>query len=113
TALDHDEKAVINARENIGLNGIRNIRIIHGTISSLKGHTFDVILGNITRNVILDQMQLYSKILSGKGILITSGFLTQDFKDIRNRALHNGLYPVHHREKRNWMVIRFIKKSGG
>lgn len=61
TAIDIDDWCVNNSRDNIALNGISNITVALGDASLLKGHEpFDVIIANINRNILLQDMPAYA-----------------------------------------------------
>ncbi len=107
--IDNDSHAVRNAEENIHLNGCRKIKIVPGTIKKLPSSKFHLILANINRNVLLDEMPIYSKFLVREGILIVSGFYTEDQPHIVNKgeALHLKLKAVSTETK--WACLVFNK----
>src|SRR5258705_8917694 len=63
-AFDIDEWSVINGTENVEINHCRNITIQQGKINDLKfENNFELILANINRNILLDEMKYYSAAL--------------------------------------------------
>jgi ribosomal protein L11 methyltransferase len=70
---------------------------------------FDLILANINRNVLLEDMHAYAALLpSGKPILF-SGFYEEDLAKITAEAARQGLRYERHRELRNWISAIFTK----
>ena len=76
-AIDVDEWAYRNALENVRLNGIENIDVLHGDARLLGSQTFDVIFANINRNILLQDIPAYAKVLNRGGKLL-SGFFRED-----------------------------------
>ena len=110
TAIDIDEWAYKNAIENCERNGITNIEILQGDSSLLANRNFDVILANINRNILLEDIAVYANALSGGGLLQLSGFYISDLPDISAEAEKNGLNYIGHLEKKNWVAAQFTKK---
>lgn len=105
-AFDIDEWSVINGNENTGINHCHNIRIQQGTIREVElSGKFDIILANINKNVLLDEMNIYSKYLRRGGFLLLSGFLTADLPDILNEAAHRHLEEVKRDEREMWAAV--------
>lgn len=77
-AFDIDDWSVENGRENIEINKVQ-VNIRKGSIRTLSfPHSFDIILANINRNILLDEMNEYARHLTVGGILLLSGFLKTD-----------------------------------
>lgn len=108
TAIDIDEWCVRNSLENIALNGVDGISVFQGDASSLadKG-PFDVVIANINRNILLNDMKHYVSRMSPHAELYMSGFYVDDIPAIREEAERNGLRFVHHREKNRWATVKF------
>lgn len=109
TAIDIDEWCTENSIENIEKNNRKNIDVFLGDVSLLKGQKFDVILANINRNILLQDMEEYSKSLVENGVLFVSGFYTEDIPQIEKKANECGLNMLFSKEKNNWAVVKFIK----
>ncbi len=108
TAIDIDEWCVRNSLENIELNGVDNIAVSQGNASSLKGKgPFDIIIANINRNILLNDMQQYVLCMHPGSDLYISGFYIEDIPLLRAVAEQNGLHYIHHKEKNNWAAIKF------
>lgn len=111
TAIDIDEWCVRNSLENIELNGVDNIDVFQGDASSLKDKgPFDIIIANINRNILLNDMKHYVSRMNQGGSLLMSGFYANDIPVIQAEAENNGLHLIHHREKNQWAVVLFRKE---
>lgn len=109
TAIDIDTWCVDNSKENIILNDINNISVELGDASSLKGRNpFDVIIANINRNILLHDMDSYVACMKKGSEIYMSGFYITDIPLIKERAESLGLEFVHHKEKNNWAVVKFV-----
>ena len=105
-AIDNDSWSIENAADNIIENGCRRIMIKHA--SAIEGiDLYDVILANINRNVLLDQMSSILQHLSPNGVVLMSGLLTGDLAIIEVDAEAQGLKSEGSRERDGWIVIRF------
>lgn len=110
TGIDIDDWAYHNAQENMQNNHTENIRIKIGDAGLLKNEQlFDIILANINRNILLDDMQHYVAHLAPGGVLIMSGFYTEDLPVIREEATKNKLTYRSHSTENNWIAAVFYK----
>ena len=109
TAIDIDEWAYNNAVENIEKNNCSNIKTFKGDASLLKDQEFDIIIANINRNILLDDIQHYSKVLKSNGTLLLSGLYDKDLPLIKEETENNNLTYISFDEKRNWIAAKFIK----
>ena len=71
---------------------------------------FDIIIANINRNILLNDMKHYVSRMNQGGSLLMSGFYANDIPVIQAEAENNGLHLIHHREKNQWAVVLFRKK---
>ena len=111
TAIDIDDWCVNNSRDNIALNHLNNITVELGDASLLKGRAaFDIIIANINRNILLNDMAAYAACMHSGSELYMSGFYVQDIPVIREKAESLGMEFVHNREKNNWTAVKFIMK---
>ncbi|TCO88600.1 ribosomal protein L11 methyltransferase [Bacteroides heparinolyticus] len=111
TAIDIDEWCVRNSLENIELNRVDNIDVFQGDASSLKDKgPFDIIIANINRNILLNDMKHYVSRMNQGGSLLMSGFYANDIPAIQAEAEKNGLHLIHHCEKNQWAVVLFRKE---
>lgn len=111
TAIDIDEWAYRNALENVQLNKIPNIRVEQGGAELLDGEeTYDLVLANINRNVLLDDMGAYARVLNKGGYLVISGFYQEDIPLLRDKAEEVGLIYQHMAHKQEWAAVSFCRK---
>lgn len=111
TAIDIDDWCVNNSRDNIALNNINNITVELGDASLLEGREpFDVIIANINRNILLNDMHAYVSCMHSGSEIYMSGFYVQDIDAIREKGESLGLKFVHYREKNNWVAVKLVKE---
>ena len=107
--VDIDEWCKENATESAAINNI-DMEIKLGDASILpKENTFDVILANINRNILLADMDKYVACLNNGGNLYMSGFYTEDIPVIIEKAESLGLKYEDFKEKNNWVAVKFLK----
>jgi ribosomal protein L11 methyltransferase len=110
-AIDNDQWAYNNACDNIKLNDEASIIVELGDATSINQRTFDVILANINRNILINDMVHYASALLIGGELLLSGFYTEDLDSIKAVATQNKLAYKKHRVKNNWVVAVFSKQA--
>lgn len=104
-AIDYDEDAVRNARENVKINRAEGcVNVIHGGFDAIpKGVQYDCIASNLTLNLLMAHMSLLATHLRrGGGRLVVSGFLTRDVKELLECARRYGLREIACRERGEW-----------
>jgi ribosomal protein L11 methyltransferase len=104
-AIDNDDWSMANAEENIIRNNCNRITLQMGNTAAVEGH-YDIILANINKNVILDNMEMLADRLNSQGLLILSGLLVADEEDI---LANSGIYGLKLREKMqrdNWLLLK-------
>lgn len=109
-AVDVEPWTVENARDNAAENDCRTIECRLGGVETLADEaSFDLILANINRNVLLEDMHEYARLLpSGKPILF-SGFYEEDLEKITAEAERQGLVYQRHRTLRSWVSALYVK----
>jgi ribosomal protein L11 methyltransferase len=108
-AIDIDQWAYNNAAENVKKNNCRKISVVMGNAGYLTNEKFDCILANINRNILLENMEIYSLHLASGGTMILSGFYSADLKAIENSATSFGLNPDKTMMKMDWTAAVFRK----
>ncbi len=111
TAIDIDDWCVENSLENIAMNNINNIQVMAGDASLLPGMHFDVILANINRNILLNDMHKYAGCLAEEGNLFMSGFYSEDVPVIISTAARYGLKMDYSNSKNNWTAVKMTKQN--
>jgi ribosomal protein L11 methyltransferase len=109
-AFDVDDWSIDNSLDNIRLNNCSNIRIRKGTVRSLTfEEPFDLVLANINKNVLLEEMPWYVHHLRPGGRLLLSGFYTQDVAELTRAAENQGLARVHTDARESWASLLLVK----
>ncbi|WP_310992641.1 50S ribosomal protein L11 methyltransferase [Aequorivita marina] len=106
-AIDIDEWCFENSKENIQRNNCEQIAVHLGDASLLKGKKYDVIIANINRNILLNDMATYIKSLNENGELYLSGFYNEDLPIITETCNNLGLSFVENKEKNRWVAAKF------
>ena len=110
TAIDIDTWCVENSKENILLNNIENISVELGDATLLKGReSFDIVIANINRNILLNDMSFYTACMHKGSEIFMSGFYVSDIDILKEKAESLGLSYMYYKEKNNWAVVKFIK----
>jgi len=78
-----------------------------GDAGLLGSDKFDIIFANIHKNVLMNDMPAYFEVLKPEGILIMSGFYTEDIHDIKSKAEILGLKDNGFKTKNNWVAASF------
>ncbi|MFN3996740.1 50S ribosomal protein L11 methyltransferase [Algoriphagus sp.] len=109
-AFDIDDWCVDNGNENFDLNGL-STRMGLGTIREVNPiGPFDIILANINKNVLLDELEIYSGLLVPERFLLLSGFYTEDVEDLIEVASPLGLNLQKKSSKDNWAALILQKQ---
>ena len=107
-AIDIDEWAYNNAIENAQRNGVAlNVRI--GDASLLTDQQFDLIIANINRNILLNDMAAYAKVLAQGGTLLLSGFYESDVPVLQQHAEALGLQLQQQKVRQSWAALMMQK----
>ncbi len=101
-AIDNEEWAYRNALENVANNGFPEITVIHGDAGNLPDRKFDVFIANINRNILLRDMHRYVPCIRENGLLLLSGFYTEDVEAISGEAGKLNLVPERYLERNRW-----------
>ena len=80
-----------------------------GDVSKIGNRQFDIVLANINRNIILNNLQSYSNALNSIGHIILSGFYSKDEALIINNTKDIGLKLLNKNVKENWLLLHFQK----
>lgn len=106
-AYDIDEWSVKNTDHNAVLNGVSNIRVMEGDSSVLThiSGVFDLVMANINRNILLNDLPRFREVLNVGGTIILSGFYTEDAPMILEKAWELGLSEFSRKENNNWCML--------
>lgn len=104
---DIDEWSVDNARHNATLNQVNNMEVLlgdSGVLSHVSGF-FDVVVANINRNILLNDMHAFHDVMAAGATLILSGFYTDDVPLLVEKAAEYGLKITAQTEENRWACI--------
>jgi len=107
-AIDIDEWCYLNTQENIERNDCGSIKAFQGDSSLLKGKEYDVILANINRNILMEDIPVYVECLTSGGTLLLSGFYSGDLDAISSKCAAYGLQFEKNLEKNNWISAKYV-----
>jgi ribosomal protein L11 methyltransferase len=106
-AFDVDQWCYENTIENASRNNASDIIVECKGIECLAGETYDIIIANINRNILLSAMEQFGKSLAANGTLILSGIYKADLDIISESASKYQLHFISFQEKNNWISCRF------
>ena len=107
-AIDIDNWCYLNSLENISRNDCDQITVLEGDASLLEGKQFDVIIANINRNILLNDLSTYVTCLNKNASLFLSGFYDFDFEIIQESCENLGLKFETKRTRNNWVALKFV-----
>lgn len=112
TAIDIDEWAYLNVLENATLNGVAIEDALQGDASSLalRG-PYELILANITRNILLEDMAAYAQTLAPSGRLVMSGFYEEDADAIIAHGETLGLRHIATEQRNKWARVELTNQK--
>jgi ribosomal protein L11 methyltransferase len=107
-AIDIDNWCYLNSIENAERNNCQHITVYEGDAALLKDKKYDLIIANINRNILLNDMQSYVECLNSKGTLLLSGFYEEDIPFIDSSCTEKGLTYVKKLQKNNWVSLKYV-----
>ncbi|MDD3877336.1 MAG: 50S ribosomal protein L11 methyltransferase [Bacteroidales bacterium] len=108
-AVDNDAWAFENTKENFIRNNVEFDNIFLGGIEQVQGKEYDIILANITRNILFEMLPHFAKMQNKGGVLLLSGFLINDFQDMQEKAKENKYKLILQKVKNNWGAFKLSK----
>jgi ribosomal protein L11 methyltransferase len=108
-AIDNDPWAFENAKENCLRNKVPQVHVIQGDDGAIPSGPFDIIFANINRNILLDQIPLYSRKIKSGGFLYVSGFYEEDMEAISMKALEFGFRFEASRSENKWVAVKYTR----
>ena len=109
-AIDIDTWCYENALENVERNNADKVTVILGGAEQLQDRSYDTIIANINRNILLTDIPSYATCLYTGGVLLLSGFYDEDLDSITAACKAAGLEYKSHRQRDNWIAPMFVKK---
>jgi len=107
-AIDIDRWCYINSKENIERNKCSHITVFEGDSNLLCQTKYDIIIANINRNILLQDIAKYVQCLSDNGMLFLSGYYAQDKDIIESECRNNRLQLVETLERNKWVSQKFL-----
>ncbi len=107
-AVDYDNWCYLNSLENVERNNFENITVIEGDASVLAGKKYDIIIANINRNILLNDMATYVSCLNKHGVLFLSGFYNDDIPVIQEACENQMLKFAEKLERNHWVALKFL-----
>jgi ribosomal protein L11 methyltransferase len=109
-AIDIDTWCYENALENVNRNKTDKVTVILGGAEQLESKMYDFIIANINRNILLNDIPIYSKSLKKGGVILFSGFYEVDMASIVNMCNDHSIIYDLHKIKDNWVAVKMLKK---
>ena len=111
TAIDYDQVCYDSTIENASLNNATRIVPLCGSKEVIPEKQYDIILANINRNILLDQMLNYAEVLVDSGTLLISGFYETYLQLLSKEAETFNLSFIKNKVSQNWTAAKFIKRK--
>jgi ribosomal protein L11 methyltransferase len=111
-AIDNDDQSIKNAGENFDSNNCSKIQLLEASTANVD-IKFDIILANIVKGVILDNLTAFAKEMVEDGVILLSGLLADDEEEILEKAARNNLILDKKVEEKNWICLQMTYKSTG
>ena len=107
-AIDIDNWCYLNSMENVERNNCEHISVYEGDAALLNNKQYDVIIANINRNILLNDMATYANCLNENGTLLLSGFYKEDIPVIEKEISKYNLKVDTVIERNNWVALKCI-----
>ena len=107
-AIDYDNWCYLNSLENVERNNCKYITALEGDANLLEGKKYDIIIANINRNILLNDLVTYTMSLNPNGMLFLSGFYIDDISVIEAECNKFQLNLVETIEKNQWVALKFL-----
>lgn len=107
-AIDYDNWCYLNSIENVQRNNSSHITVLEGDSSLLVNKSYDIVIANINRNILLQDMKTYAASLNKNGMLFLSGFYADDIPIIKTECEKYLLKFEEKLERNNWVSLKFL-----
>ena len=108
-AIDNDNWCYVNSLENVERNNCHKISVFEGDAALLNNKNYEVIIANINRNILLNDIHAYANCLNDEGVLLLSGFYKEDIPIIDKKVSEFGLKLSKTIERNNWVALKYVK----
>jgi ribosomal protein L11 methyltransferase len=103
--IDIEDWAFENSIENVHLNGCKQVEIRLGGAEMIGDDSFDVIIANINKNILKNDMHIYNQALKQNGLLLLSGFFFTDVPELTKIGLELKLKEIEIVQKDEWALL--------
>lgn len=107
-AVDIDNWCYLNAKENVERNGVGQVSVFEGDAGLLGDTSYDIVLANINRNILLEDIPKYVENLAPNGILFVSGFYNDDIFIISEKCKACGLKFEKNLRRNDWVAVKYV-----
>jgi ribosomal protein L11 methyltransferase len=108
-AIDIDQWAYNNIIENIRQNSAKTIKPVLGGAAEIPRRRYGVVLANVNKNILLENMEILLSGLIKNGEILFSGLLLPDEGAMVRSAQKNGLILREKKTKNEWLCLKFLK----
>ena len=108
-AVDIEEPAFENTLENCRINKVGKVNAFLGELNAVPDGSYDIVLANINRNVILDSLPSLHARLNEGGLLISSGYLVEDGELMAGAFHQHGFSVTQVARRNNWLAVKCIR----
>ena len=105
-AVDNDDWCIENASENIVVNNTQSIEI-HKVDNAKLNKKFNIIIANINKNIILDNLAFLAEATVPGGVVLLSGLLVEDEPEIESACAALGWKHQKTRIRNNWIALHY------
>ena len=105
-AVDNDDWCIENASENIVVNNTQSIEIQKVDNAKLN-KKFNIIIANINKNIILDNLAFLAEATVPGGVVLLSGLLVEDEPEIESACAALGWKHQETRTRNNWIALHY------
>ena len=106
-AIDIDQWCFLNSIENVERNSCQHIKVSKGDARILKSKKFDIIIANINRNILIQDIPTYATCLNANGLLFLSGFYNNDVPMIQEVCADYNLSLESQISRNDWVALKF------
>ncbi len=106
-AIDIDQWCFLNSIENVERNSCQHIKVSKGDARILKSKKFDIIIANINRNILIQDIPTYATCLNANGLLFLSGFYNNDIPMIQEVCADYNLSLESQISRNDWVALKF------
>ncbi len=104
--VDNDDWCIENASENIVVNNTQSIEIQKVNDAKLN-KKFNIIIANINKNIILDNLAFLTEATVPGGVVLLSGLLVEDEPEIEAACAALGWKHQETRTRNNWIALHY------